>query len=183
MEVKGEKAVTLTFVLFMLAIVVLAGAGTTGKLYQINWIHSMKRYSWFSNPWLVGLFLLGVNVLLFGLTGLILFGLSFLMIPFIHLFIMLAAVVISILVWKSIASTRSWGKWDRLKTGVIGSSFYLILAIYFFYRSISYVPQFPGDDSFMATLGFMIGVVVTGVAFLTCFGIVVFTKSQFSKEV
>ncbi|NQD65032.1 hypothetical protein HP456_03770 [Bacillus haikouensis] len=172
---------TLTLVLFMLAIVIVAGVGTTGKLYKINWIHSMKRYSWFGNPWLAGVFLLGVNVLLFGLTGLILFGLSFLMIPFIHLFIMLAAVVISILVWKSIASSCSWGKWDRLKTGAAGSSFYLILAIYFFYRSVSYVPQFPGDDSFMATLGFMIGVIVTGAAFLTCFGIVVFTKNQFTK--
>ncbi|MGR3763202.1 hypothetical protein [Rossellomorea sp. NS-SX7] len=172
---------TLTFLLLLLGVIVLAMAGTNRKLYVMGWINSLRKYSWFSNPWLVGLFLFCVNVLLFGLTGLILFGLSFLMIPFIHLFIMVAAVIISILVWNSIASSRSWQKWDRLKTGGIGSSFYLILTIFFSYQWVSVEPQFSGDDTFMAALGFMIGIVVTGVAFLTCFSMIVFTKSQFAN--
>ncbi len=43
-------------------------------------------------------------------------------------------------------------------------------------------PPFSGDDTFMGTLGFMVGILVTAVAFLTCLSIILFTKDSFSRE-
>jgi hypothetical protein len=173
---------TLTLLLLLLGVIAWLMAGKKGNRYQIKWIHSLKKYSWFANPWLAGLFLFVINLFLFGMTGLILIGLSYLMIPYFHLVIMMLAVIISILVWKSIASARSWKKGERVRIAVTGSSFYLCMAVFFYYQIVSYVPQFPGDDTFMATLGFMVGIVVTAVAFLTCLSILLFTKDSFSRE-
>ncbi|MCA1055674.1 hypothetical protein LCM10_11820 [Rossellomorea aquimaris] len=169
---------TLSLLFLLLVAIFIAMIRKNGRLYQIKWIHSMSNHSWYSSPWLVGLFLFAVNVVLFGVTGLVLFGLSLLMIPFLHLFIMLGAVIISILVWMSIATSRSWKKWDRLKIGFVGSSFYLILTIFFFYQWASVEPRFPGDDTFMTALGFMVVAVVTAVAFVTCFSMLFFTKRE-----
>jgi hypothetical protein len=173
---------TLTLLLLILGVIAWMMAGKKGNRYQIKWIHSLKKHTWFANPWLAGLFLFGINLFLFGLTGLILVGLSYFMIPYFHLVIMMLAVIISILVWKSIASAHSWKKGERVKIAVTGSSFYLVMAVFFYYQTVSYVPQFPGDDTFMATLGFVIGIIVTTVAFITCISILLFTKDSFSRE-
>ncbi|XXM72165.1 hypothetical protein ACQ0QQ_21255 [Lysinibacillus sphaericus] len=173
---------TLTLLLLILGVIAWMMAGKKGNRYQIKWIHSLKKYSWFANPWLAGLFLFVINLFLFGMTGLILIALSYLMIPYFHLVIMMLAVIISILVWKSIAAARSWTKGERVRIALTGSSFYLCMAGFFYYQMVSYVPQFPGDDTFMATLGFMVGLVVTAVAFLTCLSIFLFTRDSFSRE-
>lgn len=145
-----------------------------GKTYRMKWIVSLNKHNWFQNPWLIGAFLFGVNLLLFGATGLILYGITFMMIPYVHLVIMVGAVVSSIIVWQSIVYARDWGKGERLKAGLVGSGFYLLLFLFILYKWVTYVPQYPGEDEFMSTIGFFIGELVTGMAFIICLVIMVF---------
>ncbi|PFA63220.1 hypothetical protein CN378_19570 [Bacillus sp. AFS015802] len=142
--------------------------------YSIKWIHSLNKYEWFHNPWLVGCFLFGMNLVLFGTTGLILYVITLLMIPYLHLVIMMGAVIVSVLVWSSLVNSRAWGKGERLKVGVVGSSFYLFLSLFILYEWVTYVPQYPGEDGFMAFIGFFLWLLVTGMAFVICLVMVVF---------
>ncbi|MCA1060641.1 hypothetical protein LCL96_17025 [Rossellomorea aquimaris] len=142
--------------------------------YSIKWITSLDKYEWFQNPWLIGVFLFVINLILFGTTALVLYGITYLMIPYIHLVIMVAATVTSILVWQSLVYAREWMKGERWKAGMTGSSFYLLLFLYILYEWNTYVPIYPGEDEFMSSLGFFIGELVTGMAFLICFVMVVF---------
>jgi hypothetical protein len=144
------------------------------KVYSIQWITSLNKYRWFQNSWLIGVFLFGMNMVLFGTTVFILYALTFMTIPYIHLVIMAAATVASILVWQSIVHAREWKKGERLKAGMAGSSFYLILFLFILYRWVTYVPQNPGEDGFMAVVGFFLGLLVTGMAFVIGFVMMVF---------
>ena len=144
------------------------------RLYIFKWIQSLNKFNWFQNPWLVGVFLFGMNLLLFGATGLLLYGTTLLMIPYIHLIIMMLATVLSLLVWSSLVRTKVWGNGERWKAGTVGSSFYLVLFLFILYQWNTYVPQYPGEDGFMAFIGFFLGLVVTGMAFLICFMMIVF---------
>lgn len=148
------------------------------KAYSIKWITSLNKYSWFQNSWSIGVFLFGMNLVLFGTTALVLFAITFMMIPYIHLVIMVAATVASILVWQSIVYAREWMKGERLKAGMVGSSFYLFLFLFILYKSVTYVPQYPGEDGFMAFIGFFLGLLVTGMAFVICFVMIVFLPSD-----
>jgi hypothetical protein len=51
----------------------------------------------------------------------------------------------------------------------IGSSFYLLLGIFFLYKYMNLKPSYPGDDTFMAGIGLLFGIIVTLVAWITCF--------------
>ncbi|MGM0753905.1 MAG: hypothetical protein ACQET6_18515 [Bacillota bacterium] len=144
------------------------------KTYSFKWIHSLNKYEWFQNPWVVGCFLFGMNLVLFGATGLILYGITLMMIPYLHLVIMMAAVVVSILVWSSLKSAKEWEKGERLKAGMVGSSFYLFLFLFILYQWVTYVPQYPGEDEVMTSVGFFLGLLVSGVAFAICFVMMVF---------
>jgi len=143
-------------------------------------VKKLLSYEWFQKPWLSGLFLFVVNALLFGTTFLILFGLSFLMIPYIHLLIMMGAVVVSLYAWIIISNAWKGVKKGRMLRGFIGSSFYLILTLVFTYMIVTLEPQFPGDDTFMAFIGLVIAITVTFVAFITCF---LFTGLGARKEI
>ncbi|MDX8046605.1 hypothetical protein SH601_11490 [Gracilibacillus sp. S3-1-1] len=90
-----------------------------------------EKHRWLRSYWQTGIVLFGINALLFSLTFLILFGLRFVMIPYIHLFVMIGAVSVSILVWLVFA--RSWhgSSSDRWKVSLIGSSFYFFAIHHF----------------------------------------------------
>ncbi len=148
------------------------------KTYSIKWITSLNKHKWFHNPWLVGVFLFGMNLVLFGTTALILYAIIFMTIPYIHLVFMVAATVASILVWQSIVYAREWMKGERLKAGMVGSSFYLFLFLFILYKWVTYVPQYPGEDGFMAAIGFFLGLLVTGMAFVICFVMMVFLPAD-----
>lgn len=136
--------------------------------FDIPYIRFISKQKWFSNPWYSGIFLFIFNVLLFGSTAFLLIFLTKFTIPFLHIFIMIAAVGISILAWKTIS--RSWHgtKKDRIKMGMVGSSFYLFLTAWIVFEWLNLKPQFPGDDTFMAAVGLTFGFIVSIVAFVTC---------------
>ncbi|MCM3161520.1 hypothetical protein [Metabacillus litoralis] len=141
------------------------------NLFVINQkvINPLKRKRWFRNHWLSGLFLFFINAFLFLITGVILYALTFFTIPFLHLFVMLFAVIVSVIVWSMINFAWEGTKLTRLKMGAVGSSFYLILTIVFFYFLVRLEPLYPGEDTFMRAVGFMFAIIVTSVAFVTCF--------------
>lgn len=143
-------------------------------------VKKLSSYDWFQNPWKSGLFLFVLNGVLFGSTFLILIGLGFLTIPYIHLFIMFGAVIVSLVAWIMILNAWNGDKKGRLLRGFIGSSFYLILTLVFIYMIITLEPQFPGDDTFMAFIGLVMAITVTLTAFITCF---LFTGLFERKEV
>lgn len=128
----------------------------------------LKEYRWFHNPWIAGLFLFGINAFLFFSTVILLYLLLILIIPYVHLFVMLLAVIGSIYVW--IAFNKAWSgtKQGRLKMAFIGSSFYILMCGIFICWFILLEPSYPGEDIFMAAFGLMIGIFVTTVAAVTC---------------
>ena len=138
----------------------------------------LKRKSWFHNPWLSGLFLFFINAFLFLITGVILYTLTFFMIPFFHLFVMAFAVIVSVVVWSMLNYAWEGTKLRRLKMGAVGSSFYLILTIIFFYFLVTLEPLYPGEDTFMRAVGFIFAIIVTSVAFFTCFIMTSFSKRK-----
>ncbi|WP_155891086.1 hypothetical protein [Ectobacillus panaciterrae] len=75
---------------------------------------------------------------------------------------------------------RSWQgrRKDRLKMGLLGSSFYLFLVLFILYKWIILKPAFPGDDTFMAAIGLLFGMIVSIVAFITCFSFTAFSKQD-----
>jgi hypothetical protein len=141
-------------------------------------VHKLTNATWFQNQWLSGIFLFAVNGVLFSITCLVLYGLTYLHIPFVHILVMFAAVIGSISLW--IIINKAWGgsKGNRLKMGAIGSSFYLILIVIFVYLLVTLKPAFPGDDTFMRALGLEIAIIVTTVAWITCFIITGFSKKE-----
>ncbi|WP_433747494.1 hypothetical protein [Falsibacillus pallidus] len=143
-----------------------------------RFVHKLRNAEWFQNHWLSGLFLFGLNAVLFFSTVLLIYLLMKLMIPFIHLFVMFMAVGASIYLW--ILIHKAWGgsRKNRLKMSAVGSSFYLILTIIFVFWLKNLKPAYHGDDMFMASIGLIIATIVTTVAFLTCFGIKGFSKGK-----
>lgn len=139
----------------------------------------LRTTGWFRNHWKVGLFLFGVNAGLFLLTGFLLYLLVYLLIPVIHLFIMFAAVAVSILFW--IAVRVSWqGTWvNRMKASALGSSFYLVLALGFVYKLVTLQPPYPGDDTCMGSaIGLVFGAIVAVTACIVCFLITGFATER-----
>lgn len=131
-------------------------------------VNRLSALTWFQNPWLSGLFLFLVNATFFGLTLIILYGISMMTIPFVHLIIMAGAVIVSIYAWLIIHSAWNGSKKNRLISSLLGSSFYLILTIIFLCWIVTLEPQFPGADTFMAFIGLVMGIFVTTVAFIVC---------------
>lgn len=141
-------------------------------------VHKLKNAAWFQNQWLSGAFLFVLNGVLFLITCLVLYGLTYLLIPFVHILVMFAAVIGSIILWIFINKAWVGSKGNRLKLGAVGSSFYLILTMIFVYLLVTLKPAFPGDDTFMRALGLEIAILVTTVATITCFIITGFSKKE-----
>lgn len=151
----------------------------TGKDNKL--VDKLKNAKWFQNHWLSGIFLFFMNAILFFSTVLVLFGLMFLLIPNIHLLVMLLAVIGSIFLWIFINKAWQGTKRNRLKMGIVGSSFYIFLTFMFVYWLVTLKPSYPGDDTFMAAIGLDIAIIVTIVAFITCLIITGFSKKGVDK--
>ena len=144
-------------------------------------VHRLKNTKWFQNYWLSGLFLFVMNAVLFFLTGIVIRLTGYFFIPYVHLIIMIAAVITSLYLWMVI--NRAWqGAYrDRLKMGTIGSSFYGALSLLFMYWLGTLEPSYPGEDTFMQAIGLMLGMIVTTVAFITCFIVTGYTERKVNK--
>jgi hypothetical protein len=143
-----------------------------------NLVVLLKRKKFFHHYWLTGIFSFFMNAILFFLTILALYGIQFFSIPFIHLIVMFLAVGLSIFLWLLIKLSWQGEVRDQLKVGIIGSSFYFFLTVFFIYKYVTIEPLYPGDDTFMRAIGFMFGIIVTSVAFLTCFFLTGFARKE-----
>ncbi|MED0677646.1 hypothetical protein ABEV55_10410 [Aneurinibacillus thermoaerophilus] len=141
-------------------------------------IQKMKHATWFQSHWRTGVFLFFINAVLFFLVGFILYLLAYFIIPFVHVIIMLLAVIVSVCFWMIISKSWQGSKANRFKVGLVGSSFYIILSLVFVYRLMTLKPSYPGEDTFMESIGLIFGIIVTMVAFITCFIIIAFPKSN-----
>lgn len=139
-------------------------------------VSGLQNAKWFQNHWLSGIFLFILNAVLFFSTVLILKGLMYLLIPFVHVIVMFMAVIASILSWFIINRAWQGTKRNRLIMAAIGSSFYIFTTLLFIYWYVTLKPAFPGDDLFMAAIGLTFSIIVTVVACITCFIITGFSR-------
>lgn len=110
----------------------------------------------FNYFWSAGSALLGINILLLGMTilGVVLFPIST---PF---FIVLSP-VISVISWNCIRICFRKPLVKRLYAFFIGHSIYFILLLYCIYGFFTLKPSYPGEDMFMSGLGYLIGVIIS----------------------
>lgn len=153
-----------------------ASLGENNKL--VDRLHNAK---WFRNFWLSGAFLFGMNAVLFFSTVLVLYGLTYLMIPFVHIIVMVLAVIGSVFSWFIINKAWEGTKSNRLKMAAIGSSFYFFLTVLFVYWYVTLKPSYPGEDTIMQAIGLMFAIIVTIVALTACFAITGFSKTKSVK--
>jgi hypothetical protein len=141
-------------------------------------VHKLKNAMWFQNHWLSGIFLFVMNAVLFFSTGLMLYVLTYYLIPFIHLLVMIFAVIGSIFLWMIINKAWQSTNRNRLKMATVGSSFYVISSFLFIYWLVTLKPSYPGEDTFMRAIGLVLGVIVTTVAFISCFVITGYSNKK-----
>ncbi|EKN66671.1 hypothetical protein BABA_14477 [Neobacillus bataviensis LMG 21833] len=141
-------------------------------------VRNLRSTKWFQNHWVTGIFLFFMNGVLFFSTCLILFVFMHFMIPYIHLLVMFLAVIGSIFLWMLINNAWQGTRRNRLKMGVVGSSFYIFLTIIFIYMFLSLKPSYPGEDTFMRAFGILFAIIVTTAAFITCFVITGFSRRK-----
>lgn len=132
-------------------------------------IYKLRNAQWFQNHWLAGLYTFGMNAILFFVTALVLYLLTFLLIPYIHLLVMILAVLASLSLWIIINKAWTNEKASRLKMATIGSSFYALLTLLFVYKLVTLEPLYPGEDTFMRAFGLLFMIIVTAVAFVSSF--------------
>ncbi|MFZ7943453.1 MULTISPECIES: hypothetical protein [Bacillaceae] len=152
---------------------IISTFGDTNKL--VKYLRSIK---WFQNHWVSGIFLFFLNGFLFFSTCLVLYVFMHFMIPYIHLLVMFLAVIGSIFLWVLINNAWQGTRRNRLKMGVVGSSFYIFLTIIFIYMFVTLKPSYPGEDTFMRAFGILFAMIVTTVAFITCFVMTGFSKKK-----
>jgi hypothetical protein len=150
-----------------------------GEMRKINQLaNTLKSKKLFHHYWATGILSFFMNALLIFFTMLVLYGIQLLFIPFIHVIVMVLAVGLSLFFWQLINLTWQGKARDRLKVGMIGSSFYFFLTLFFIYKNVTIESMYPGDDPFMRAIGFMLGMMVTSIAFLTCFFITGFARRK-----
>ncbi|MEK4386308.1 hypothetical protein MKZ25_10925 [Solibacillus sp. FSL W7-1464] len=143
-------------------------------------ISRLNNAEWFQNHWLAGIFLFITNAILFFSTALLLYVLSYFFIPYVHLPLMILAVIGSLFLWIIINRTWQGTRKNRLKMAAVGSSFYMILSLMLIYMLVTLEPAYPGDDPFMRAIGLFMGIVVTTGACISCF---IFTGFSYKREV
>ncbi|GKV66188.1 MULTISPECIES: hypothetical protein [Sporosarcina] len=129
---------------------------------------SLSKVVWFQHAGWSGLFLFLLNALLFGIAGLSLYGTTYLSVPFLHLVIMLLAVIASLYCWISIGHADIKDRKGRLFMAVLGSSFYFLLCSGCVYRMLTLSADSPEQDQFMAFIGLLMISIVTLTAWIAC---------------
>jgi hypothetical protein len=150
---------------------ILSSISSENKLSQ-----KLQNTKWFENHFFSGGFIFITNAIFFSLV--IIFLLNFPGITMLDFFIMGGATLLSIWFWSLI--NRSWkgSKGNRIKMASIGSSFYILVGLFFLYKLMTLKPSYPGDDTFMAGLGLLFAIVVSSVAWITCFLFTAFPKKE-----
>jgi MFS family permease len=134
-----------------------------------HWIvRQLSSRHWFKNKWKSGFFLFFLNAVLFFAAAACILLSSVLMIPYLHLLIMVAAVFISIYLWIAFRRSDEKNRRDQFMAGLVGSSFYLVLFFIFLFMFLAMEPATPEHDTFMAAIGLMFGMIVALVAWITC---------------
>lgn len=152
---------------------IISTFGDNNKL--VKYLRSTK---WFQNHWITGIFLFVMNGVLFFSTCLVLYVFTHFMIPYLHLLVMFLAVIGSIFLWMLINNAWQGIRRNRLKMGVVGSSFYIFLTVIFIYMFVSLKPSYPGEDTFMRAFGLLFAMIVTTTASITCFVITGISKKK-----
>jgi hypothetical protein len=124
--------------------------GMIGDDYKV--VHKLKSAKWFQNHWIGGIFLFAINAVLFFSTGLVLYLLLYFSIPFVHLIVMILAVIVSIFSWVLINHAWEGTKSNRLKMGFLGSSFYVLLTFVLAYQLVTLKFSYPNEDACMGEL-------------------------------
>jgi hypothetical protein len=158
----------LSGIMGMFLIIILKKPITRMIGHENQIVQRFTNTGWFQNYWFGGIFLFAFNAVLFSSIWLILLALMYLRIPFFYLFVMGGGVILSIYSWVVISHAWQGSKINRLKMGLLGSSFYVLLALFFVYRIITLKPSYPGEDTFMAFIGLVIGFIVATIASITC---------------
>ncbi|MGX2960597.1 hypothetical protein JNUCC23_15185 [Peribacillus sp. JNUCC 23] len=164
--------------LFGVGLVILFKHPIIDKFEKNQKVNMLKSTMWFQNHWLAGIFLFVMNAVLFFSTCLVLYVLMYFIIPFVHILVMLFAVIGSIILWIVINKAWQGTKRNRWKMGTIGSSFYMFLTIIFVYWFVTIKPSYPGEDTFMRAIGLFFAIIVTTVAFITCLVITGLSKRK-----
>ncbi|QED49365.1 hypothetical protein [Cytobacillus dafuensis] len=151
--------------------------GTNNRLVQ-----RLSNLKWFQNEWSSGIFLFFLNALLFALAIGAIYVLGLLNIPYLHIFIMLLAALLSIYLWIVIHNSGSKGKKEQLIMGSIGSSFYLLLLLVCIYLIMTLEPSTPEHDTFMAFIGLIFASFISFIAMSACFYITGFSKNQINGK-
>ncbi|MFP3888420.1 hypothetical protein U8V97_23545, partial [Priestia filamentosa] len=143
-------------------------------------VKSLQQKSWFHNPYSSGLVLFLWNTLMTAIVALLIFALMMteIYIPYLHIVIFGLGTLACILAWATFSAAWVGSKKSRLTMASIGSSFYVLLGMYGLYEYITLKPSYPGEDVFMAALGFMGVMVVAAVALMTCFLFIGFQKRE-----
>ncbi|WP_343798726.1 hypothetical protein [Bacillus carboniphilus] len=135
-----------------------------------RFVEKVKNRGWLQSTWICGLLHFLINAILFTITGVVLFFVTvYLTVPYLHIIIMVIAVLASFYIWGIIRDLGPRIRTGRLLSGLIGSSFYCLVTLYFLYRYLTLEPMFPGDDMFMAAVGLFFGMSVTVTAFFCSF--------------
>lgn len=156
-----------------MAAVILYRRAIVARIGSHNrWVKMLTNAEWFQHYGLAGIFLFTMNAFLFLSTGLVIYILTYFLIPYLHLLMMFLAVCASIYLWALINRAWQGKKRDRLKLALIGSSFYIFLTAILVYSYMTLEPAYPGEDIFMKAVGIVFAGTVTGVATIVCLAIV-----------
>ncbi|MMZ55460.1 hypothetical protein D1872_173140 [compost metagenome] len=162
----GSGIVGLLFALLLQGVVFSPSRRLYGKLV------AMEKNIWLQNPWRCGFVVFGFNAVLFTLVLAIAWGsmmasaTSGILIP---LFLYApVAVAVSILGWLWIGRIRRHSFADRAKVALTGSGFYWLLSVAAWIRLQTLEPRFPGEDTFMAAIGFVFLLMIACVAAFLC---------------
>ncbi|SFC96875.1 hypothetical protein [Bacillus sp. UNCCL81] len=159
----------LLFVFIVVSIILFSKDKISSKLGEYNkLVLKLKNTSWFQNHLMSGIFLFIMNATLFFTSCLLIYLLTYLLIPFLDLLVMVLAVFGSFFLWMIVNKAWQGSNANRIKMSILGSSFYILLSILFLFWLLNLEPSNPGEDLFMRSLGLMIGLVVSIVAFLSC---------------
>lgn len=144
--------------------------------------HKLAEKNWFQSFWLAGGLVFLVNASLFFAAALLANLLFVINIPYVHNILMISVVIVSLYVWSVCNRAWSGSKRNRLKLGLIGSSFYLGLFCYSSFQYFTVKPSYPGEDTFMMTFAWLAVSMTTIIAALACFIFTGFSKADHTKK-
>ncbi|AXI00192.1 hypothetical protein DV702_10945 [Sporosarcina sp. PTS2304] len=162
--------VLLSSALFLLVIVCMKPL-LIGIVSPANFLaRKLAAAYWFQQTVWSSLFLFLLNALLFSATAAILFILSYAFIPFLHLPVMIGAVLCSLFSWISIYHADRKSRKQRLVMAGLGSSFYLCLFAFITYRIFTPIigTEISEQDDFMEFIGLFFMGLVSLTAWFVC---------------